>query len=88
MKGAWIGGTYLSTNRWAWIDGSHWNGYTNWASGEPNNVYGGNSQATNQENKIMMWGRPFGKNLEGKWNDAPDSNPLRYVTGFACEHKP
>ena len=39
---AWIGGTYLRTNRWAWIDGSSWTGYTNWNRGEPSN-FGGNA---------------------------------------------
>ena len=78
----WIGGTFLSTGRWAWIDGQHWTGYTNWMSGEPNN-FGGNSQ-TRKENKIMMLGRKRGAGL---WNDAPDSNPLRFVNGFICEHR-
>ena len=80
----WIGGTYLTTGRWAWIDGQHWTGYTNWRSGEPNN-YGG-SQATRKENKIMMWGWNRGRDA-GKWNDESNSNPYGSVSGYICEHR-
>ena len=38
QKECWIGG-YKNGGTWQWTDGSPW-GYTNWASGEPNNFLG------------------------------------------------
>ena len=35
----WIGGYTENGDTWQWTDGSPW-GYTNWASGEPNNFLG------------------------------------------------
>lgn len=77
----WLGGTFLSSNRWAWIDGHRPSGYTNWARGEPNNLGG-------SEGKMMMWGRgaPHGF-LEGTWNDENHLNGKRYANGFICEHR-
>ena len=73
---AWIGGTYLSSNMWAWVDGSSWTGYTNWNDGEPTNV------AT--DDKIVMYGRSSIGPL-GSWKAMDDSTR---ITGFVCEYKP
>jgi len=74
---AWIGGSYLRTKRWAWIDGSRWSGYTNWMTGEPNNVRGA-------EDKIMMYGLSDPGKRFGKWNDISSGKTL---DGVVCEYK-
>ena len=76
VHSSWLGGTYLRTNRWAWIDGNNWNEYNNWRRGEPNNA-GGNNQYRREE-KIMIYGGL------GTWNDLSSK---RIIGGFVCEYK-
>jgi hypothetical protein len=64
----WTGGTDAAVEgTWVWSNGDAWS-YTNWHSGEPNNV------GTFGED-CMQLGR-FG---DETWNDEPCSSPFRYV---------
>ena len=66
----WIGGTdAASEGAFAWVTGEAFGGYTNWWSGEPNNV--------NNEDFIAF-------DLRGEswhWNDAPDNVGAVYGYG-------
>ena len=88
---SWIGGTFLRSNRWAWIDGNRWNGYRKpWAAGEPNNWKGN----TRFEDKIFMYGKS-GRGPFGTWNDDGNRNDgfkvsglsKDKVTGLVCKYK-
>jgi len=72
---AWIGGYINSEGDWAWIDGSAWTGYTNFAKDEPNGL---------APQSIMMYGRagvePF------KWNDEPPT--MAEFNGMVCSYSP
>ena len=72
---AWIGGYVNSDGNWAWIDGSAWTGYTNFAKNEPNGL---------PPQSIMMYGRaaeePF------KWNDEAPS--MAEFNGLVCSYSP
>ncbi len=62
----WLGGKDPWTNRWQWITGEAW-GYTNWASGEPNNQ--------GVEVALCMIGNNHPPYTPGTWNNAlPDDS--------------
>ena len=83
---AWLGGTFLSTNRWAWINGSFWNGYTNWARRR-----GPSTSAAVARPKILMYGRCVldpnrrCRIRSGTWNNESSETT---VTGMVCEYMP
>ena len=76
--GPWIGGQQLPGSSepaggWEWVDGEVF-GYTNWATGEPNNVNGG------IEDRAHFFGTNVPRN--STWNDFPGGFLLR---GFVVE---
>lgn len=78
--GPWIGGLQLPgslepVSGWQWVDGEGFS-YTNWASGEPNNVNGGT------EDRAHFFGSRVPRN--STWNDYPSEFLLRgYVVEFS-----
>ena len=79
----WLGG-YRSSDSgtpdpkddiWAWITGETW-GWTNWASGKPNEYYGGNPP----ENRLNFFHAG-----NGTWNDAPLTQEIPHEFGFVVE---
>ena len=75
-----VGGYQLSMEEepdglWAWVTGEAWE-YTNWESGEPNNVDGVENYLEIRE-KILN---------NSEWNDIPGDNPRNSV-GFIVEYE-
>lgn len=63
IDGLWVGGFDADYDDWVWITGETW-AYTNWASGEPNNL--------GLELGVLMWGPDAGGHGDpGEWNDSP-----------------
>ena len=71
-KYTWIGGYRLKDNEnvWGWTDGSKW-GYSNWASGQPEN-YGGRQNYVG----IHYAGA-------GHWDDGDNKHPRHYICQIA-----
>lgn len=85
--GYWLGGYQTSkdnepSGNWAWVTGETWS-YTNWTSGEPNNVGG------NEDHLQFDW-YVYG----GTWNDMDNSatsGPMTtqsYTGGYIIEYSP
>lgn len=79
-KNIWLGAE-LVNNNYVWITNEEFS-YTNWASGEPNNVFA-------MQNTIMMYTKN-GNGTAGTWNDESkegrDWSGYRVSeTGFVCE---
>ena len=70
----WIGGFLDADNKWKWTDGSTW-GYTNWYSGEPNNL----GRVQDKLTINFLWGG----NGVGKWDDQKPT----YAAEFICQQK-
>ncbi len=68
----WLGGYQDDNENWHWADGSNWNGFNNWASGEPSN-YGGSEDH-------------LGLNFQspGTWNDFS----IEHQLGSICQYDP
>jgi len=86
-QGPYIGG-YQSENQsapdigWNWVTGETW-GYTNWASGEPNDAP--SLDEDNQENYLQYFkvGNNGGNPTPGDtWNDIPDYDQVK---GYVIE---
>ncbi len=83
----WLGGHQAVAtdvvDGWNWVNGETWN-YTNWVSGEPNNLF---YQGYGFENALILFG-------DGQWNDSPDGwnkysnerNPGSYGGGYVVEY--
>ena len=70
---AWLGGTDAAVEGvWEWTSGEAFT-YTNWAGGEPNNLY----------NEDYLTGWWTGTN----WNDLPDGTWRGYVTAYVVEYQ-
>ncbi len=69
-----IGGKRIGdSNNWEWINGEIFD-FTNWATGEPNNV-------NNIENYLSV----FNTSIKGYWNDSTNSASEGFCNGFICE---
>ena len=74
----WIGLTDAETeDDWKWSDGSQLTGYTNWMTGEPNNI------KNNQHCAEIAKGYFYNKNYNGEWNDQECSKVKMYI----CEKR-
>lgn len=77
----WLGGIQQDGNLdpasgWQWVTGEQWD-YTNWAVGEPNDMYGG-------ERGVLPSGSPENAlEFGGYWNDYPSVVP---VDGYIVEY--
>ncbi|RJR27411.1 MAG: DUF1566 domain-containing protein [Desulfobacteraceae bacterium] len=74
---AWLGG--YQTNKssepagnWAWVTGESWN-YTNWNSGEPNEM--------GAEDHLAFWNN-------GKWNDSPIEQLSSFIIEYEANTQP
>ncbi|KAM4559420.1 lectin [Odontesthes bonariensis] len=66
----WVGGLrFLNTNRFVWLDGSHWS-YADWLSGEPNHTAG-------VEDCLEVLGN-------GKFNDFTCWEPQAFVCSYSA----
>lgn len=80
----WLGGfqppgSPEPDGNWQWVTGEPWI-YANWASGEPNNCYGGEmggAPAGSDEERLHFWG------YTGQWNDMEESS---YQPGLIVEY--
>ncbi len=80
-KNVWIG-AYPNNGIMEWITGEEFGSYTNWASGEPNNVF-------NMQNAVMMYTHKAAYPA-GTWNDENEngrswSGYYLIDFGFICE---
>jgi T5SS/PEP-CTERM-associated repeat protein/autotransporter-associated beta strand protein len=73
----WLGGTdEAQDGNWKWVDGTPWT-YSNWDSGEPNNLYGPAS-----ESYLEVYGG------EHKWNDLYNGYRSHYLLEYGYPSDP
>lgn len=82
LREAWLGAERIEPNAapestWEWVTSEPWQ-YTNWQTGEPNNL-GGN------EFYLGMWG-PDGSGPLGQWNDQGDAFVAQNIQGYVVEY--
>ncbi len=81
INNKWLGGfqppgTGEPNEEWSWVTGEVWN-YTNWNTGEPNDVGG--------EDALSFWSTT---NSDGKtWNDAPFTHNYGSTAGYVVEYQ-
>lgn len=86
--GSWLGGYQNSTadepsGNWIWVTGEAFNQFTNWADGEPNNSFAGNSSIPED---FLHFFAPSSTSPASTWNDFVDDEKLNtFVFSYIIE---